>query len=109
MHVYVRRFPEGATGGRWQITTASGRFPLWARNGKELFFESTDTQMIMVAEYSTHGDTFIAGKPRPWSNVRLQSTGVVWNLDLAPDGKRFAVIPSPERNEEKTVSRSRFC
>ena len=28
-------------------------------------------------------------------------TGVLWNLDLAPDGKRFAVFPRAEASDEK--------
>ncbi len=35
--VYVRPFPAVA-GGQWQVSTASGRRPLWARDGQELFY-----------------------------------------------------------------------
>jgi hypothetical protein len=39
-----------------------------------------------------------------WSNMRLYDTGAIWNLDLAPDGKRFAVIPRPETAGEQKGS-----
>ena len=101
-HVFVRPFPVGD--GKWQISTAPGRFPIWSRNGKELFFESTDGH-IMVAEYTTRGETFAAGKPRQWSNTPIGGTGAFQNLDLAPDGKRFVVIPlaESEKGEGQTV------
>ena len=33
------------------------------------------------------------GKPRLWSDQRLQNVGGNLNYDLAPDGKRFAIFP----------------
>ena len=41
------------------------------------------------------GATFVAGKPRLWSDRQLFYPGIS-NLDLAPDGKRFAVLALPE-------------
>ena len=35
--VYVRPFPD-VEGGRWQVSTAGGREPIWARSGRELFY-----------------------------------------------------------------------
>ena len=35
-------------------------------------------------------------KPRVWSEKQVFNPGLL-NLDLAPDGKRFAVLYSPER------------
>ena len=34
--VYVQRFPEG--GRSWAVSAEGGRFPVWSRDGKELFF-----------------------------------------------------------------------
>ena len=39
--------------------------------------------------------SFVPGKPRLWSDKQLFYTGTS-NLDLAPDGKRFAVLTLPE-------------
>jgi hypothetical protein len=42
-------------------------------------------------------DSFAADKPRLWSNAQtLEGVGGPWDLDLAPDGKRFAVFPRSE-------------
>jgi hypothetical protein len=37
----------------------------------------------------------IPGKPRLWSDKHLFFTGTS-NLDLAPDGKRFVILSTPE-------------
>ena len=35
--IYVRPFPD-VESGRWQVSTGGGTRPLWARNGRELFY-----------------------------------------------------------------------
>ena len=66
--VYVRPFGGGASSGsrKWQISTGGGRYPIWSRDGRELFYETPESQ-IMVAAYTTQADSFAANKPRPWS------------------------------------------
>jgi hypothetical protein len=50
-------------------------------------------------------DSFAADKPRLWSNTQvLGFAPVLWNLDLAPDGKRFAVFPRPDATGEQKGS-----
>jgi len=44
--VFVRPFP-GVDGGRWQVSTGGGQRPLWARSGRELYFESTSLKRLM--------------------------------------------------------------
>ncbi|SPE37377.1 Serine/threonine protein kinase [Candidatus Sulfopaludibacter sp. SbA6] len=94
--VYVR--PSGApvgSGGKWQISTTPGRFPIWSPNRKELFFESLDGH-IQVADYTVSGEAFVPGRPRQWCDTPISTSGNFANLDLAPDGKRFVVFPLPE-------------
>jgi serine/threonine-protein kinase len=100
--VYVRAFPPPSSGqsGKWQISNSGGVDPKWSRNGRELFFESLDSR-IMVAAYTVKDDSFAAGKPRVWSETRLANTGFNPNYDLAPDGKRIAVIMPPEAPEDQ--------
>ena len=95
VEVYVRPFQSSA-GGKWQISTGGAAYSFWSRDGRELYFESLD-QRIMVADYTAKGDSFEAGKPRVWSEtpIRPMSAGMS-ALDLAPDGKRFAVLPTSE-------------
>ena len=49
----------------------------------------------MAVDYTVDGATFVPGKPRLWSDRQLFYPGIS-NLDLAPDGKRFAVLALPE-------------
>jgi len=87
--VYVRKFPD--KGGRWQISNNGGMLPVWSRNGHELFFRTEDNQ-IMAASYTAKGDSFMADKPRLWSEKKIADLGVIANYDLAPDGKRIAAL-----------------
>jgi serine/threonine-protein kinase len=96
MEVYVRPFP--GPGGRWQISTGGGRFPVWSRSGHELLFEQPNGGLQAVS-YTTKADTFTPSTPKVWSAVRLLSTGTNRNYDLAPDGKRIATFLESENPE----------
>jgi len=91
--IYVRPFPARG-GGKWQVSTGGGAYGIWSNNGRELFYETTDNR-IMVLDYTVNGDSFVPGKPRLWSGKQIFYPGSS-NLDLAPDGKRFAVLTAPE-------------
>src|SRR5262245_53309889 len=88
MDVYVRPFP--GPGGKWLISSDAGMYPMWSRTRNELFFVSGD-QHIMVVPYAVDGDSFRAGKPQPWSNVRFASRPRQRSVDVHPDGDRFAI------------------
>ena len=86
--IYVRPFP--GPGGKWQISTEGGIRTYWSKTARQLFYRTRDLRM-MVLDYTADGDSFAAGKPRPWSDVPMNQGEL--NLDLAPDGKRFVEIP----------------
>ena len=75
--VYVRPFP--GPGGRWQISTGGGSFPLWSRDGRELLFETPDRR-VMAVSYTAKGDSFAAGKPRVWAETRLLDAWCLFQL-----------------------------
>ena len=56
----------------------------------------------MVATYSAARDTFIASKPRVWTTRASMGDTGFSTVDLAPDGKRFAIFtrPGPQTGEE---------
>jgi Tol biopolymer transport system component len=88
--VYVRPFP--GPGGKWQVSTGGALYPKWSRNGKELFYRTEDSR-IMIATYTASGDSFHADKPQLWSPGQFTDRGPgIYNFDLHPDGKRFAVL-----------------
>ena len=87
-------------GSKSPISTEGGRFPIWSRNGRELFYLGPD-QRIMVTGYIAKGDAFAAGKPQVWSPKSLAVVMVGHPHDLAPDGKRFAVLLYPGGTAEQ--------
>jgi serine/threonine-protein kinase len=93
IEIYVRPFPAGR-GGKWQISTGGGLYGVWSNNGRELFYETADNR-IMVVDYTVDGDSFVPGQPHLWSEKQIFYAGFS-NFALAPDGKRFAVVPMPE-------------
>jgi serine/threonine protein kinase/Tol biopolymer transport system component len=104
--VYVRPFP--GPGGKWQISSGGGLDPKWSRNGKELFYRTPDSK-IMVATYTTSGDSFHADKPQLWSPGQFTDRGGgIFNFDLHPDGKRFAVLKTPGTEQTAAVNKVNF-
>lgn len=89
--VHVQPFP--GPGGKWQIPNDGGIDPVWSRNGRQLFYRTLDNR-IMVVTYEAMGNSFVADKPGQWSEKRF--TEGFHNFDLAPDGRRFAVLVPPE-------------
>ena len=86
--VYVRAFPD--KGGKWQVSNNGGQYPMWSRG--DLFFETPDRH-IMAAAYTVKADSFLAGKPRLWSEKTIGgSFFITKSADLAPDGKRMVVL-----------------
>jgi serine/threonine-protein kinase len=92
--IYVRPFP--GPGGKWQVSAAGGLYAFWGKNGRELFYEAADHR-IMELEYTAKGDSFLPGTPRVWSVSRIFNPGVS-HMDLAPDGKHFAVLAPAENS-----------
>jgi Tol biopolymer transport system component len=104
--VYVRPFP--GPGGRWQVSTGGGGYPQWSRNGKELFYRTEDSK-IMVVTYTASGDSFHADKPQLWSSGQFTDRGPGnRNFDLHPDGKRFAVLKVAGTEEAAAVNKVSF-
>ena len=65
-----------------------------------MFFRSLDNP-IMVAGYTVKGDSFVADKPKVWSEKRLANVGLNGSYDVAPDGKRVAALMPFEAPEAK--------
>jgi len=104
--VYVRPFP--GPGGKWQISTGGGGYPKWSHNGKELFYETLNNK-IMAVSYSASGDSFHADKPQLWSPGQFTERGAgIYNFDLHPDGKRFAVLKAPGTEQAAAMNKVSF-
>jgi serine/threonine-protein kinase len=91
--VYVRPFP--GPGERHVISAGGGTEPVWARNGRELFFRNGDR--YMVVDISTI-PTFTASRPRLMFTVRTPNAPGRTGYDVSPDGQTF-VMTDPGEDE----------
>ena len=90
--VYVRPYPNAAD-GRWVISTAGGRQPVWSRDGLELFYR--DFSGALLAVPVTLASRFSAGRPVTLFDGGGFSgagpTGTSQTYDVAKDG-RFLML-----------------
>ena len=85
--VYIQPFPNGA--GRWQVSTAGGSRPNWRKDGKELFFFSTD-QQVMAVDVSQKGASLQLGTPHALFKATTVS-GASGSYTVSADGKKFVM------------------
>ena len=90
--IYVRPFP--GPGGKWQVSTGGGQYPLWSRTHRELFYAAADNR-IMVVPWAVNGDSFQPAKPTVWSDAPFASRSMR-SFDLHPDGEQFALAPASD-------------
>jgi serine/threonine-protein kinase len=98
--IYVRPFPQVNT-GVWQVSTSGGTRPVWARNGRELFFlDSANTLTAVPVE--TSAATFNHGNPAKVLEATYFHPSPLnsRSYDISPDGQRFLMIKedAPDRS-----------
>ena len=90
LEVYVRPFP--GSGGRWPISTDGGSQPVWARNGRELYYRIGNRMMAVTV---TSDATFSATKARVLFETRaylgLGLGGM--SYDVTPEGEFLMIEP----------------
>ncbi len=104
--VWVKPFPSGE--GKWMVSNGGGTHPRWSRNGKELLYLRPDDNRIMVVNYRAVNGSFQADKPALWSPGQLADRGGRPNYDVAPDGKRLAVLNVPEGQGSAVAKNDKF-
>jgi len=95
----VRPFP--GPGGKWQISTEGGVEPVWARNGRELFYRNGDKMMAVAVETKP---TFTAAKPTLLFERHYAASpqSLLANYDVSLDGQRFLMIKASEPESAAT-------
>ncbi|HXA53018.1 MAG TPA: hypothetical protein VNV86_22025 [Candidatus Acidoferrum sp.] len=94
--VFVVPFPQGLAGGRVLISGTPGRFPMWSRARKEIFYVG-ENGILTGVPYALEGGVLVAGKVAPWQTAPVFQNGRLPTVDLAPDGKRF-LVTAPAAN-----------
>ncbi len=87
--VYVQKFP--GPGEKIQISIDGGASPVWARNGRELFYRNNDKQMV-VSILTQPG--FAAGSPKALFDSPTWVGLAGPNYDVTLDGRRFLAVES---------------
>jgi hypothetical protein len=66
-------------------------------------------QSYAPAAYPISGDSFHTEKPRPWSPGLFSIRGLTYSgLDIHPDGKRVAVLRTPDAGPNSAVTKVTF-
>ena len=97
--VYMREFP--GPGMKYQISSEGGNQPLWARNGKQLFYRLQD--QVWVADVRTDGGIAIS-KPRLLFEKSGYGGGIpIRSWDLSLDGQRFLMVKGEQQKPTPVI------
>lgn len=104
--VYVAHYPD--LDGKVAVSTNGGTHPVWARDGRELFFREADALMAVAVNGTGRG--FTSGKPSRLFTGNFSGTGRNPSFDVAPGGQRFVMIKSDDASalRQLTVVQSWF-
>jgi len=98
--VFVRPFPD-VNSGKWQISSNFGQEPRWSPDGRELYYRSNDSMMVVSVETEP---TFRAGLSEELFRDTYFAPGPGHSWDITTDGSRFLMIKSVASiNEDSTT------
>jgi len=84
--------------------SSNAGYPAWARKGHELFFWQfglgQNQPQLMVTSYQERENSFVADKPRVWSENRFINFSTTRSYDPAPDGKHVVALMPAETTQE---------
>jgi eukaryotic-like serine/threonine-protein kinase len=83
--IYVQPFP--GPGEKVAVSTNGGNFPVWSRNGRELFYRQGDA--MMVVEVTSAGAFSATREQQLFTSKDLGFRG---EFDVSTDGKRFLMV-----------------
>jgi eukaryotic-like serine/threonine-protein kinase len=101
--IWVRPFPN-VDGGHWQISSSGGITPVWARNGKELFYLDGTNAVTSVPIQTA--PTFSAGTPTKLFDGRYVGSPFWRAYDVSPDGHRFLMIKDNAAGDQPSTPAS---
>lgn len=89
--VFVRPFPD-VNGGKWQVSSGGGSAPLWAHNGRELFYVAKGKMQVVRIH---PGPPFSAEPPRVLFTIPeglRAGSPVAGTFAITPDDRRFLMV-----------------
>ncbi len=88
--VFVRPFPSARS--RVQVSTSGGASPVWAHNGRELFFVGED-DWLYAATYTADSTFVVEGRDRLFDFSSYYWDSPNWRVfDVTQDDQRFLAI-----------------
>ncbi len=96
-NIYVRPFPN-IDDGKWLISTRGGEYPVWAPDGRELYYWSYSGRMTAV-RIETEPD-FAVGNPEELFGGEYLTFTTNRPIDISPDGQRFLMIKEDSQARE---------
>jgi Tol biopolymer transport system component len=87
--IYVRPFPD-VNSGRRQISPGGGTKPVWAPNGRELFYLDGTGGLTAIPIQTAPALT--VGNPAKLFEARYLTANQARSYDVSPDGQRFLFI-----------------
>jgi hypothetical protein len=95
--IYVRPFPR-VNNGRWQVSTAGGTRPVWARSGRELFYLDLSNALTAVPVEISE-PTIGIGSPAKLFDTGYAEPNPSRHYDVSADGQRFLMLkPTSDLN-----------
>ncbi len=90
--VVVQPFP--GPGGQVQISNTGGSEPVWARDGRRIFYR--DGRQVIAAEVTTDGGFAVTGRTELFPDDFMFALAPHANYDVSPDGRRLLMTRSLE-------------
>ncbi len=98
--IYLESFPTPGA-NKFQITTGGGAWPVWSRDGRELFFKSGGKLMAVAVSTATGAPTIgqavtlfpLPPQPNISANRLFGVIGGDAEYDVAPDGRFLFNVP----------------
>ena len=88
--VFVRRFDDPGA-GRSQVSVDGGDEPLWAHNGRELFYRSSRGDFL-VADVGLQPTFAVRGQRTLFNRANLATDPFHRSYDVAPGDQRFVMV-----------------
>ena len=86
--IFAAPFPAGAP--EWKLSREGGVMPVWAKNGREVFYRYRNAIMSVPV---TLGETFTSGTPQLLFEAPFyEGDPGSPNYDVAPDNQRFILV-----------------
>lgn len=100
--VYVQPFP--ATGEIWKVSSRGGAQPRWRRDGKEMFYRTSDGKLMAVQVKAA--PKFEAGVPRMLFQAGADPLypNLGTGYAVTPDGQRFLINSAIDESRASPIT-----